>query len=171
MPAAARSDAGLKALSQNDSPYEAPKSQVEDPKGTDVARLQRIASGQNFATYAILLNLRAYGVSAAASDIVAGLVFIAALVLSIIDIFTLGETATPLIALRVLQAILMIVPLISLQVLFSLNSRATRLLRKDGYRVGLLGPRANNVPVPQKCNRSAPAAGLESSGPLFRSLT
>lgn len=121
-----------------DNPYAAPKSEVGGAEAVDDQRLQRIASGQKFAIYAILLQFLAYGAQAAYGA-VGGLVFLAAFVLSVIGIFRLGETVTGSAVLRLFLCVLMIIPLVSLLVLLSLNSRATKQLREGGYRVGLLG--------------------------------
>lgn len=126
-------------MSQTSNPYEAPKSQVEDLRSHDDARLQRIAGGQKFAIYAILLNFVAYAIAVLVPGPFAGLAFLAAFVLGAIGIFRLGETVSQSVVLRLLLIVLMIVPLLSLLLLLSLNSRATRLLREGGYRVGLLG--------------------------------
>ena len=120
------------------NPYSAPKSEVGGAEAVDDMRLQRIASGQKFAIYAILLQIVAYGLQIALGSI-GTLAFLVAFVLSVIGIFRLGETVTESTILRVLLCVLMIVPLLSLLILLSLNSRATKQLREGGYKVGLLG--------------------------------
>jgi len=121
-----------------ENPYAAPKSEVGGAEAFDDERLQRIASGQKFAIYAILLQFAAYGLQFAVGPL-GGLAFLVAFVLSVIGIFRMGEAATGSTVLRVLLCVLMIIPLVSLLVLLSLNSRATKQLREGGYRVGLLG--------------------------------
>ena len=121
-----------------DNPYAAPKTEVSDAEAPDDERLKRIAGGQKFAIYAILLQILAYGLQLAVGPIGA-VAFLVAFVLSVIGIFRLGETVTESIILRILLCILTIIPLVSLIVLLSLNARATKQLREGGYRVGLLG--------------------------------
>ena len=121
-----------------DNPYAAPRSEVGGAEAVDDERLQRIASGQKFAIYAILLQFVAYAVQAAIGPL-GILVFLAAFVLSVVGIFRLGETVTGSTVLRLFLCVLMIIPLVSLLVLVSLNSRATKQLREGGYHVGFLG--------------------------------
>ncbi len=53
-------------------------------------------------------------------------------------------------AVGVLLGILTLVPLVGLLVLLVVNDRATRILRQNGHRVGLLGAKLSDIPAPQQ---------------------
>jgi hypothetical protein len=61
--------------------------------------------------------------------------------LAIVGVFWLTTALRYHMAVRVVCVLLMFVPLVSFITLVVLNSRATRLLRAHGYKVGLLGAR------------------------------
>jgi hypothetical protein len=63
------------------------------------------------------------------------------LYLAIVGLYRLASGLGYSTGVKVLLFVLMIVPLVSLVTLFYLNSKATPLLRRAGYKVGLLGAR------------------------------
>ena len=120
------------------NPYEAPKSRVDDAPVDDDARLQRIASGQKLAIYAILLNFGTLALQPAIG-VLASLLALPALVCSVIGVFRMGDVVTRSVVLKVILVLFLIVPVLNLLVLVALSGRATTALRAGGYRVGLLG--------------------------------
>jgi len=67
-----------------------------------------------------------------------------ALAAAIIMVFTVANIATKVFNIfsGVILALLMLVPLINLLILGVVNGRATKLLRENGYDVGVLGARS-----------------------------
>lgn len=100
--------------------------------------IESVASGQKLIIYAILVNFLALGLKAAFGDI-AGLVGIAAIVMSLIGMFRLASGFGYSTPTKVGLVVLLLVPLVGLITLLVLNSRATKVLQSAGYKVGLLG--------------------------------
>jgi len=101
-------------------------------------RLARIARGQKFVIYAILLNLTTMALTAAVGN-VAALLYIPALVVSLVGIHGLASGLGYAVWKEVFLIVLMLVPLLNLIMLASINSQATKMLRAGGYKVGLFG--------------------------------
>lgn len=97
-----------------------------------------VVSGQKLIIWAILLNILTYGLQYVIGNI-AGLLFIAVIVLSLVGLFKLASGLGYSIASKIGFIILLIIPLIGLITLLILNSKATQALRAAGYRVGLFG--------------------------------
>ena len=143
-----------RGASVESNPYSPPKAEVRDvfDPEIDEERLERLRSGQKLAIYAILIYLvtlivqmslagaaHGPGVLLATS----GLLFIAggfaALVMSLMGVWKMGYGLGIGAILRVVMLIFMIVPLINILLLLIVNARATRKLRRAGYKVGFLG--------------------------------
>lgn len=123
------------------NPYATPQAQVADFKSDGKEgqeTLRRIASGQKLIIYAILGQILAVGVSTTI-EVPGGLLILAALVFSLVGVVKLAGALGASVLVRVLLALGMFLPLISLVILLSLSSRATKRLRAAGYKVGLLG--------------------------------
>jgi hypothetical protein len=129
------------------NPYASPKTDtLYEPSVTDTSeRTRRIASGQKLIIYAILLSLAGFAL-AAKLGLFAGLIAIASFAMSVFGLVRLTTAMEIGVGLRILLLMLMFVPLVSLIVLLVLNSRATKILRAAGYRVGLLGASLPNRP-------------------------
>lgn len=112
-------------------------SQNEQSLTTEQA-IENVASGQKLIIYAILVNFLTLGFKAAFGNI-AGLVGIAAIVMSLIGMFRLASGLGYSTVAKVGLFILLLVPLVGLITLLVLNSRATKVLQDAGYEVGLLG--------------------------------
>ena len=101
-------------------------------------RLSRIARGQRLVIYGILLNLLTVALIATVGD-VAKLLYFPALVVSIVGLHGLASGLGYAVWKEVLLILLMLIPLLNLIVLAAINSRATKMLRAGGYKVGLFG--------------------------------
>ena len=101
-------------------------------------RLSRIARGQRLVIYGILLNLLTLALIATVGD-VAKLLYFPALVVSIVGLHGLASGLGYAVWKEVLLILLMLIPLLNLIVLAAINSRATKMLRAGGYKVGLFG--------------------------------
>jgi hypothetical protein len=143
--------AAIPGISTTDSP----------PEGRDPVAVEQVRAGQRFVIYAILMNVFAVivqlvlvlssGGSTADASVFGAIPLLTALARSVIALGFLYFAIVGLYRLasglgystrvKLLLFVLMIVPLVSLFTLFYLNSKATPLLRRSGYRVGLLGAR------------------------------
>jgi hypothetical protein len=123
---------------ENESnPYQAPRAPV-DSLIDESANVRQVMMGQKLVIYSILVNLAAMllqGLTGAPGFPVG----LAALVFSIYAVLRLAGGLGMRLWSKVLLTVLMFVPLINLVTLLIVNTRATRLLRDAGYRVGLLG--------------------------------
>lgn len=107
---------------------------------TSAQPIGNVASGQKLIIYAILVNFLTLGLQVAFGDI-AGLVGIAAIIMSLVGMFRLASGLGYSTGAKIGLVILLLVPLVGLITLLVLNSRATKALRGAGYKVGLLGAR------------------------------
>ena len=105
------------------------------PQGT---RLTRIARGQRFVIYGILLNIATVALTAAVGK-VAALVYIPALLVSLVGLHGLASGLGYAVWKEVFLIVLMFAPLLNLIILARINSQATKMLRAGGYKVGLFG--------------------------------
>jgi len=101
-------------------------------------RLAKVARGQKFVIYGILLNLGTLALTAAVGE-VAGLLYIPAFVVSIVGLHGLASGLGYAAWKEVLLMVLMLVPLLNIIMLATVNSQATKVLRDGGYKVGLFG--------------------------------
>jgi len=111
-----------------------------DQASVSVEPIEKVAYGQKLIIYAILVQFLTVGLQAAFGDI-AGLVGIIAIAMSLVGILHLASGLGYSISAKIVLVILILVPLVGLITLLVLNSRATKVLRAAGYKVGLLGAR------------------------------
>ena len=123
------------------NPYAAPKSAVADvaDPGTG-AELNRVASGQRFMIYALLVSMGGMALRTTMGP-PAAIVGLVASVVAIVGVVRLSGALGAGVAMRVVYSIAMIVPLVNLLVMLMLSAKATKALRAGGYEVGLLGAR------------------------------
>jgi len=114
--------------------------------------LRIIAVRQRAIMYCILANIALYVVVFAASagnlPLVAGIAALGVFAVAItaaVFIFMLSLAVYNL-AAGIVLGILTLVPLLGLLVLLMINSKATKILRAHGVRVGLLGANPNLIP-------------------------
>lgn len=105
--------------------------------------IDKVRTGQRLLLLAILLNfcsipLRFVGDSPIFL-LISGLAALIALVVAIIGILRMGAGLGLKVAGLILLCLLMLFPLINLVTLLVVNSKATKVLRENGYTVGLLG--------------------------------
>jgi hypothetical protein len=105
--------------------------------------LRDLASGQKLIILAIGINLLAIVLNYLLDELTAQLLTAAAtlvgIVLAITGLLRLAGGLGYSTGMKVILIVLLFVPLVSLITLVILNSRATRILREHGYRVGLFG--------------------------------
>jgi hypothetical protein len=104
------------------------------------SNIKEVAIGQKLIIYAILLYLASI-VAGCVLGPFAGLLSLAALVLSCIGTFRLSLGLDVPVVAKVLLLVLMFVPIVNVIALIMANARATRELRAAGYTVGFLGAR------------------------------
>jgi hypothetical protein len=113
------------------------------------SKVESVRSGQQLILLAILLNFSIYALrfveNGSVVVIMSGLIGLAAIILSIIGMLRMTSGLGYHIALRIVFCILMIVPLVNLITLLILNSKATATLRRNGYKVGLLGAEKRSI--------------------------
>lgn len=97
-----------------------------------------LASGQRLIILAILINAATLALRYI-SPLLAIVVGIAAVVLAIIGLLRLSDGLGYSTGMKGLLIVLFFIPLVSLITLLILNSRATKILREAGYRVGFFG--------------------------------
>ncbi len=128
------------------NPYAAPQARVEDREASGPG-LEKLISGQKLMIYAILINLFAIGLSVALErpadtqnwEAIQILFGIASTLLAVVGILRLAGGFGWGIVGRILLVILMLLPLVNLITMLVLNGRATKALRKSGFKVGFLG--------------------------------
>jgi len=123
------------------NPYQTPKTESTDI-GSENLLIERVASGQKLVIYAILINIIATILQIAINPLF-GLLGLVSLVMSIIGIIKLATGLGSSLIAKIIYIVLMIIPLINLITLLILNSRATKVLRANGYKVGLMGASKN----------------------------
>jgi len=113
------------------------------PPLPDTNALENLRAGQRLIIGGILLNLITIPFRVFPHDrallVVGGLLGVAAIIVSIVGLLRMGAGLGIHIVWRILLCVVMIVPLINLIILLMLNSRATRHLTDNGYKVGLFG--------------------------------
>jgi hypothetical protein len=119
------------------NPYQAPKTEPNDIELKNLL-IERVASGQKLIIYAILINIIATILQITVHPAI-GLLGLVSLVMSVIGIIKLATGLSSSLIAKIIYVILMFIPLINLITLLVLNSRATKALRANGYKVGLLG--------------------------------
>lgn len=136
-----------------DNPYSPPIANVErlPAIGTEeLAQLEKIRSGQRLVVWAMLLYFGLGALSVLVGEgtslvaiitmTVLGLAFLIAMIaLALIGLLRIWSGLGTAVIFRILLFLLLFVPLVGLLVLASSSARATKRLRANGYRVGLLG--------------------------------
>lgn len=136
-----------------DNPYSPPRTNVEPAPSIDagnLARLEKIRTGQRFVIVAILLYFGAAAVSALLDDamslmavtmisLVILVLSVAMIVMALLGLFGMWSGLGTAMVYRIVMVLLLFLPLVGLLVLASSSARATKRLRANGYRVGLLG--------------------------------
>jgi hypothetical protein len=120
------------------NPYATPAAKVADRGGEDHEAMRRVASGQKLILYSILLSLAAFALAKPLGLFVIVLNLVAA-VMAILGAVRIADGLGQGTGARIIYAICMFIPLISIVIMISLSIRATRALREAGYEVGLLG--------------------------------
>ncbi len=120
------------------NPYSAPKVDIlKDGDGKEY-KAEAVASGQKIIIYAILV----YFVTIVGQILLGpmvGILGLVMLVLGVIGIVKLTQGLGYSVLATILYIIAMIIPLVGLLLLLHLNGKATKLLKENGYRVGLMG--------------------------------
>ncbi len=128
------------------NPYAAPRANVADAADPteDIETLRKLASGQKLLIYSILLSLVAGALQYALKSNGFGLVLnlIAAVMAIVGAVRTAGGLGQGTVA-KIIYAIAMFIPLVSLIIMISLSVRASRRLKEAGYSVGLLGAKVD----------------------------
>jgi succinate-acetate transporter protein len=119
---------------------------MNPPSLLSAEQIESVRTGQKIVIWAILLNIAIYLtqiLTMRGDNSIIGLLMIVlglfTFVLSIVGIVKMSGGMGYHIALRVLLAVLMIVPCVSLIVLLVLSIKSTNILKAHGYKVGLLG--------------------------------
>ncbi|MFC1764370.1 hypothetical protein ACFL6U_20145 [Planctomycetota bacterium] len=100
--------------------------------------IEEAAAGQKLIICAILINYITIGLQLIIGNI-AGLLGIVAIAMALVGFFSLASALGYSTGVKIGLTILLLVPLVGLITLLVLNSKATKVLRKAGYKVGLLG--------------------------------
>jgi hypothetical protein len=134
----------------SDNPFQSPDTvsgpidaEVADPaRRRSVADILSIAKAQRWVMTAILAYLVTVAIRFGGGPKLAPLIFVTgpvALILGLVGVIWLASLVYRSRLVGVLNGLAMFIPLIGLIILVILNGRATRLLRKYGIRVGLVG--------------------------------
>lgn len=130
-----------------DNPYKPPEAEVESKKEIseiEAKKLKSLASGQKLIIYAILVYFLAFA-AGQVSPIVAMVLVFASFALSVVGLLKVLVLLNVHIVFKILYFLLLFLPLLNILALLSINARATKMLRKGGYKVGLLGAKPVNV--------------------------
>jgi hypothetical protein len=126
----------------NDNPYQPPSVSLYSLKSEPNEKSEKVRSGQKLIIYGILLYFSGILLQFVIGPF-AAILFIGTFALGIIGIIKLSNGFGYSVLSTVLVLIIMIIPVVGLIVLLIINSRATKYLTKNGYKVGLLG--ANKI--------------------------
>lgn len=125
----------------SENPYKTPESEV-DPQiqlsEYEAQQLKKLAAGQKIVIFAILAYFIAIMVRPA-FPFLTYLIVMACLIASLVGLFKVVQILKLHAVLKVLYFISLFIPLINILALASINSRATKMLKAGGYKVGLLG--------------------------------
>ena|SRR5919204_779009 len=101
--------------------------------------LRKVASGQRIIIAAVVLNLLLVIFLPVAGKHVGMVAAIGIVAVTFVGIFRLSSGMQYAVGWRILLALLVLIPVVSLITLAILNARATKTLRGGGYRVGFFG--------------------------------
>ncbi|MEY4563196.1 MAG: hypothetical protein RLZZ618_2473 [Pseudomonadota bacterium] len=108
--------------------------------------MNRVASAQKFVIYSLLAALAATGIRSLVGSEVGLLLGVLVTILMMVGAVRLDGALNGSILSRILYALTMLLPLISLIIMFTLSLRASKELKAAGYKVGLLGADARSDP-------------------------
>lgn len=136
-----------------EDPYKTPQSVVDKPIKLDEKsrrRIVRMAQGQKYVIYALLLYLSGQGLALfmpRTSSLITLYLIVLAVVfaLSIVGVVAILIARQSHILIKVALFLLLFIPLINILMLISINIRATRDLREVGYKVGFLGVKGSST--------------------------
>lgn len=124
------------------NPYAAPKAPITDSIATDsidYERMDAVASGQRILIYTFIAALLSGGLRAQVDPVLSLVVALAIAAVSIYGAVRVDKGLGGSLFSRIVYAIAMLLPLVSLIIMITLSMRATKVLRAAGYQVGLLG--------------------------------
>ena len=130
------------------NPYSPPQTDSEerDLEGVDAVRLELMAKGQKMIIGSILLYFAVMGAEFMLPDRMAvaiGYFFLVAVLailgLSLVGVLRLARGLGIPVPFRILLGVMIFAPLLNIVILAVLSSRATKMLRRAGYRVGFFG--------------------------------
>jgi hypothetical protein len=110
---------------------------------TSAESLEQVRTGQRLVIFAILGNFIFLG-SRSASGAIFLLVGLVTIVMSIVGVLRLGSGLRYGDGAKAFLIVSQFIPLVNIVVLAVVSSKATKLLREAGYKVGLLGASANS---------------------------
>lgn len=125
------------------NPYAAPVASLDGnaPNADEARVLPQIAGNQRLLILALLLSIALTPLQGKLG-IAGAVVLICSMVFMVVSVLRLASSLGSTMPKLLLYALAMFVPLLNWFVMVRLSGRATRLLRAAGYRVGLLGARA-----------------------------
>lgn len=125
------------------NPYASPNSDVSKnaASGDEIARLNRVASGQRIIIISLLVSIVASMLRVQIGDI-AMIISIGATMVSVVGAVRLAAALGRSTLSQVFYGIAMILPLINLITMLILSSQANKSLRDGGYKIGLLGAKS-----------------------------
>ncbi len=140
----------------SENPYRPPETNssiTEEPENQDQDRLRKIASAQRQVNIAVLLYLGFMPLNIVFSELAAQFpLAVILLPISILIVFLFGIISVyrlaaifrgPIVA--VFYVLGFLVPLLGLLLLVSISGKATKELRNNGIKVGLLGANPNTI--------------------------
>jgi len=111
--------------------------------------IEKMRSGQKMVIAAIVLNLGSlvfrFAMPSPTLGLITGAVGLVAICISIIGLLRLTGGLKYHIIARVLCCLLMIIPLVNIIILGIINRDATKILKDNGYAVGLFGAKRKPV--------------------------
>jgi len=128
----------------SENPYSASDTSSEIPATGNDSNLVVIAKLQRWLNFSILgyfAVIAIAGFSSPSNDslmALVGFLMIGVGIFAFVTVIRLAKVMKGTVS-AILHAIALLIPLVGLLVLLILNSRATRLLKEGGYKVGLLG--------------------------------
>ena len=135
------------------NPYSAPSARIADPAGAvtgfDPARVEQVRVGQQWLNYAFLAYLMVTalvlvpGPTVVRSTLLAVAGYLVLITGGAVGLWRIGAGMQAHVVLRVLAILLLFVPmaLVPFLVMGLSSARASRFLRKAGFKVGLMGAR------------------------------
>lgn len=117
-------------------PYTPPAARVDDV-GKTGGNTEDVRKGQKLILYAILINIAVFFLVNV--NPLLGLINLVSLGMSIWGLVLLGRGMESSLLMKVVCVICLFIPFVNFITLLVLNSKATKILRDAGYKVGLMG--------------------------------